>query len=99
MSQLDWLAKWNTLHQPGYQWAKFHQEICDERLLLVGGFHVMLFPLRPKKSCLVFTNKATNRVLICHEKRLIKKAIRFGYPVRIESDVMKTLPGEYHQSH
>jgi hypothetical protein len=99
MSQLDWMAKWNTVHRPGYKFTKFRAQLLDERVLASRDIHVLLYPLFPKASCVVFENQMTGRMRACYDKKLVKAAIKFGYPVRIEKNVTKPRPIEHHYDH
>jgi hypothetical protein len=99
VSQLDWLARWDTLHRPGYEWTKFKAQLFDERLLRANKFYVLLYPNDPKRSCVVFTNWVAKSEHACYDKKLIKRAIRFGFPVQIEMDVIEPRPIEIHQHH
>jgi hypothetical protein len=99
MSQLDWLARWNTLHRPGYEWTKFKAQLFDERMLRANKFHVVLYPRDPKRSCVTFTNLVTKSEHACYDKKLIKQAIRFGFPVQIEKDIIEPRLIEHHASH
>ena len=95
MSQLNWLAKWNTVHRPGYEWSKFQAQLFDERLRSARDIRVVLYPLNPDRSCVMFTDRMTGKTRARYKKQLVKKAIKFGLQVQIKTDTLEPRSGDH----